>query len=84
VKEELKRRGWKEADLKVRRKNDVEKLEIGARLRRETTLTIKAVAARVQLGTSRSANANLHRDMRPDAEATRSRPKSRRRRRDGP
>ena len=82
VKEELKRRGWAEAELKRRRKNDMEKLEIGARLRRETTLTIKAIAARVQLGTSRSANSNLHRHMRSGAAAPESKPKSRRRRSD--
>ena len=49
-----------EGDLKRRRKNDPDKLEIGARLRRETTLTIKAIAARVGLGTSKAANVNLH------------------------
>lgn len=63
VTEELKRLGWKEADLKRRRKNDPDKLEIGARLRRETTLTIKAIAARVGLGTSKGANVNLHRHL---------------------
>ena len=67
VAEELKRRRWKEADLAHRRKNDPEKLEIGARLRRETTLTIKAIAARVHLGTSKSANANLHRYLQHEA-----------------
>ena len=64
VAEELKGLGWKEADLKSRRKNDPDKLEIAARLRRETTLTIKAIAARVCLGTSKAANAKLHRHMR--------------------
>ncbi len=64
VAEELKRRGWKAADLKRRRKSDPDKLEIGARLRRETTLTIKAIAGRVCLGSSKSANANLHRHLR--------------------
>ena len=63
VAEELKRLGWKEAELQRRRKNDPDKLEIGARLRRETSLTIKAIAARVRLGTSKGANANLHRHM---------------------
>jgi hypothetical protein len=63
VAEELKGLGWAEADLKSRRKNDPDKLEIGARLRRETTLTIKAIAARVGLGSSKGANANLHRHM---------------------
>jgi REP element-mobilizing transposase RayT len=63
VAEELKRRGWEVVELARRRKNDPAKLEIAARLRRETTLPIKAIAARVQLGSSKSANANLHRHM---------------------
>jgi hypothetical protein len=33
-------------------------------LRRETTLSIKEIALRVYLGTSKGANANLHRHMR--------------------
>jgi hypothetical protein len=69
VAEELKRLGWKEAELKSRRKNDPDKLEIGARLRRETTLTIKAIAARVCLGTSKAANDKLHRHLREGAKA---------------
>ena len=64
VAEELQRAGWQEADLITRRKNDPGKLEIAARLRRETTLSIKAIAARVRLGTSKTANAKLHRHMR--------------------
>jgi len=65
--EELKRRGWKEGELAARRKNDPEKLAMAARLRRETTLSIKAIAARVHLGTSKSANATLHRHLRQSA-----------------
>ncbi len=38
--------------------------DIGARLRRETTLTIKAIARRIHLGTSKSANIRLHTAMR--------------------
>ena len=63
IAEELQRRGWDEQDLARRRKNDVVKLELAARLRRETTLSIKAIAARVGLGTSKSANAKLHRHI---------------------
>jgi hypothetical protein len=36
------------------------KLGIAARLRQETALPLKQVAARVHLGTSMSANARLH------------------------
>jgi hypothetical protein len=64
IAEELGRNGWAEQDLATTRKNDPIKLEIAARLRRETTLPIKAIAARLHLGTSKGANANLHRHMR--------------------
>ncbi len=65
--EELQRRGWQEADLIRRRKNDLGKLEIAARLRRETTLTIKAIAARVHLRSCESANAKLNQHLRARA-----------------
>ena len=60
VSEELKRLGWRKKELLVRRKSDPAKLALAARLRRETTLTIKEIAARVELGSSKSANARLH------------------------
>ncbi len=60
IAEELMRLGWKENDLATRRKSDPGKLRIAARLRRETTLTIKAIASRVYLGSSRSAYVRLH------------------------
>ena len=41
--EELQRHCWAEADLLARRKNDPVKLEMAARLRRETTLSTKAM-----------------------------------------
>lgn len=64
VGEELRRRGWKEAEIRERRKNDPDKLEIAGRLRRETTLTIMEIAARLHLGTSKGANRNLHEHLR--------------------
>ena len=66
IAEELERRGWQEADLVARRKSDAVKLEIAARLRRETTLSIKAIAARMHLGSSKAANRSLYRHMRGD------------------
>ena len=42
-----------------RRKSDPVKLVVAARLRRETTLSIKAIAQRLYLGTSKSANIRL-------------------------
>ena len=59
-----------EADLLVRPKNDAVKLEIAARLRRETTLSTKAIAARVRLGSSKAANRSLHSYMRGGAVAS--------------
>jgi REP element-mobilizing transposase RayT len=53
-----------EADLFTRRKNDAIKLEIAARLRRETTLSTKAIGARVHLGSSKAANRSLHSHVR--------------------
>ena len=44
--------------------DDPGKVAIVLRLRRETTLTIKAIAARVQLGTYHTANVRLHRAMK--------------------
>ena len=64
VSEELLRLGWSENELILRRKNDPDKMGIAVRLRRETTLSIKDIAARVHLGTSNTANARLHSAMK--------------------
>lgn len=50
VEQELKRRRWKEADLKARRKGDKNKLAIAVRLRKETTMTLKWIAERLWMG----------------------------------
>jgi len=63
VGEELRRLGWTEQDLTRRRKSDPGKLALAARLRRETTLSVKEIARRVGLGTSKGANTTLHRWM---------------------
>ena len=67
VAEELSRLGWTESDLATRRKSDPGKLGMGARLRKETTLSLKAIARRVCLGTSRSASVRLHDWMKSSA-----------------
>jgi putative transposase len=67
VARELARLGWKEEELVRRRKNAPEKLAIAARLRKETILPIKSIAARVGLGTSKGANRNLHAWMQQTA-----------------
>jgi putative transposase len=59
--EELRGLGWREADLKQRPKSDPPKLALAARLRRETTLTLPRIAARLHMGTWKSLNAKLHR-----------------------
>jgi hypothetical protein len=66
VAEELKRLRWTEQDLMRRRKSDPGKLRIAARLRRETIMSLKSIAARVGLGSSKSANAKLHAWMQAD------------------
>ena len=48
---ELKRKGWSQADLKTRRKGDAFKVKLAERLRAETTVTLKWIAQRLQMGT---------------------------------
>jgi hypothetical protein len=59
VAEELRRLGWAERDLAVRRKSDPEKLAMATRLRKETILPMRKIAQLVGLGTTNAANANL-------------------------
>jgi hypothetical protein len=73
VAEELKRLGWNAGDLASRRKSDPGKLGLAARLRQETTLTLKAIARRVQLGTSRSAHVRWHEWIKSSAATAESR-----------
>jgi hypothetical protein len=51
-------------EVAARRKGDPGKLAMAARLRRETMLSIKAIAERLHLGTSKSADMRLHAWMR--------------------
>jgi putative transposase len=51
VARELKRLGWNEADLEQHRKGDRRKVKIARRLRQETTMTLKWIAARLKMGT---------------------------------
>jgi len=48
--EELSRRGWAEAELSRRRKGDPEKVQIASRLRAHTTMTLKWIARRLNMG----------------------------------
>jgi hypothetical protein len=47
---EMKRLGWTEAELKQRRKGDAAKVRIAWRLRTETTMTLKWIAAALEMG----------------------------------
>jgi len=51
VREGLKQLGWQELDLEFRRKGDPGKLKLALRLRSETTMTLKWIAQRLQMGT---------------------------------
>ena len=50
IEEELQKRAWTEADLGQRRKGDPEKVAIARRVRQETTVSLKWLAARLQMG----------------------------------
>jgi hypothetical protein len=60
IAEELQRLGWSKSQLASQRKRAAGKLALAARLRRETTMPLKWGAARVRLGTPKSANCKLH------------------------
>jgi hypothetical protein len=57
---ELKRLGWKAPDLRERAKSNPAKLALAARLRRETTLTIREIARRLEMGSWKSLNNKLY------------------------
>ena len=50
VRVELQKLGWTEADLAARRRGDGAKLKLAVKLRAETTMTLKWIAARLQMG----------------------------------
>jgi len=58
--EELRRRRWKEADLKAKPRGDSTKVALAARLRAETTMTVGWIAERLEMGTRRSLNHLLY------------------------
>jgi hypothetical protein len=57
---ELKRQGWTESQLTKRPKTDPDKLALAARLRQETTITIKWIATRRHTGSRQAVNAALY------------------------
>ena len=60
ISEELLSLGWKESDLTTCNRSDRGKLAIAARLRSETTLPMKWIAARVHIDTAKGAKTALH------------------------
>ena len=61
IAEALKRRRWKEADLKARPKGEPVKVALAARLRAETTTTVGWIAERLGMGTRGPLNHLLYR-----------------------
>ena len=61
IREELRRLRWTERDVAERAKSDPAKLALAARVRRETTLTLRWIAERLHLGSWKSCAAKLHR-----------------------
>ena len=60
ITEELGRRKWQEKMLQEQAKSHPVKLELAARLRRETTLTIREIATRLHMGSWKSLNNKLY------------------------
>jgi putative transposase len=54
VREGLQKLGWAEGELAKRKKGDRAKLKLAVKLRAETTMTLKWMAARLQMGTGAS------------------------------
>src|SRR6266404_6020180 len=50
VTEEIERLGWHGNELQTRRKGDKEKVMLARRLRQETTMSLKWIAKRLQMG----------------------------------
>src|SRR3974390_867645 len=72
IAEELKRLKWKEAHLKEHPKTHPQKLALAARLRRETTLTIREIAQRLHMGSWKSLNNKLYLASKSDAKQSKS------------
>ena len=64
----MKRRRWKEADLKTRPKGDASKVALAAQLRAETTLTVGWIAERLEMGTRGHLNHLLYRRRKSGGE----------------
>ena len=61
VREELRRRRWTETDLEQRAKGDQIEVAIAVRLRADTLVSVKWIAARLHMGTAGYVNNRLYR-----------------------
>ncbi len=61
----LAKTGWQEEDLARWRKSDLLKLHWAAQFRRETSMTLKWITARLKMGTWKHLNRRLHEDAKP-------------------
>ena len=64
VREELKRRRWREEDLGRRAKGDAGKVALAMRLRAETVMTVKWIAERLHMGAPGYVNLLLYRQRK--------------------
>jgi hypothetical protein len=60
VREELRRRCWKEEDLPGLPKGDKSKVALARRLRQETTMSLKWIARRLRMGSWTDVSNVLH------------------------
>jgi len=67
VRDGLKRLGWTPADLNARAKGHPEKVKLAARLRAETTVTLKWVAKRLRMGVWTGLNHLLYLHRRAES-----------------
>jgi hypothetical protein len=56
----LEEAGWREADLACRCKGNPIKIGLARQLRRETTLPLKWICGRLEMGSWKSVNRRLH------------------------
>ena len=52
----LRRRGWHGGELRRQRKSSKDKVKIAARLRQETTMTLRRIAGQLAMGTWNNAS----------------------------
>jgi REP element-mobilizing transposase RayT len=66
VRDGLRKASWTEADLGLQRKSDAVKIHLALRLRQETTMTLKWIAERLQMGAWTHLNKRLYDHRRND------------------